>query len=302
VSDDGPLVSLVMAAWRPREDWLRSAVDSALGQTRCNVEVVVVDDGSPDPVEDALSELRDPRLRVVRAEHGGECAARNRGFAEARGEYVRFIDADDVLVPDSTARLLALNGGRDDVIAYGATSVCDADLRPLWKMVSRVQGDALEACLLGRFTVRVFSMLFPRRVVQLAGEWDGAFRVSHDWDFVLRALEHATVRGDDATATLYRKHADAATTDVAAGEAGARRAIDKYFERHPAQRETRLRRRADARLNAIAARVLVSRGRRREAAGRFGSAVVADPTSVWAELVQGLPAVAGRARKLASRA
>jgi glycosyltransferase involved in cell wall biosynthesis len=295
------VVSLVMAAWRPREDWLRAAVDSALGQTGCDLEVVVVDDGSPEPVAELLSPVHDPRLRVVRAEHGGECAARNRGFAEARGEYIRFIDADDVLEPASTSRLLVLNDGRDDVIAYGATCVCDADLRPLWKMVSRVQGAALEACLLGRFTVRVFSMLFPRRVVQLAGEWDGAFRVSHDWDFVLRALEHAAVRGDEETATLYRKHPAAATTDVAAGEAGARRAIDKYFERHPEQRTTRLGRRVDARLDAIAARVLLSRGRRREAASRLGSALRRDPSSVWVELVQGLPAVAGRARRLASK-
>src|SRR5689334_20479061 len=140
-----------MCVWRPRPDWLLQAVESALGQRDCSIELIVVDDGSPEPVEDLLSSVKDERLRVVRIEHGGVCRARNAGIAVARGTRLRFIDGDDVLEPDSTARLLRLLGSDEDVIAYGATMFCDANLRPRRKRGARVTGRATTACLLGGF-------------------------------------------------------------------------------------------------------------------------------------------------------
>src|SRR5262245_45010048 len=102
------LVSLVMPAWNPRPDWLREAVSSALAQQRCSIELIVVDDGSDTPVADLLSDLDDARLRLLRVPHGRVSRARNAAIEAARGDYVRFIDCDDVIVADSTAHLLGL--------------------------------------------------------------------------------------------------------------------------------------------------------------------------------------------------
>jgi glycosyltransferase involved in cell wall biosynthesis len=66
-----PLVSLVMPVWRPRRDWLLQAVRSALAQRDCELELIVVDDGNPEPIDELLAEVRDPALRIVRAPHGG---------------------------------------------------------------------------------------------------------------------------------------------------------------------------------------------------------------------------------------
>ncbi|MDX6486176.1 MAG: hypothetical protein QOF43_1329, partial [Gaiellaceae bacterium] len=148
------LVSVLMAVWNPHPEWLLQAVRGVLGQQGCEIELVVVDDGCPEPVERLLEPVASERLRVVRVEHGGECRARNAGIAAARGDYIRFADADDLFEPTGTAELLALTGGRDDVIAYGATSFCDEQLQPLWTMKSRVEGDAVVPCLLGAFTIR----------------------------------------------------------------------------------------------------------------------------------------------------
>jgi glycosyltransferase involved in cell wall biosynthesis len=289
-------VSFVIAAWKPNPGWLATAVGAVLAQEGCEVEAIVVDDGCPEPVAPLLAPLEDERLKVIRIEHGGEAAARNAGIEAASGDWFRFVDADDRLEWGSTARLLALAQGRTDVIAYGATMFCDDELRPLWKLTCRIQGAAREACLLGRLTVRPFSLLFPRAVVEATGGWDPEFRVSQDWDYVLRALDHAEVSGETQVATYYRKHASSATADIGAGERGGRRVLDKYFARHPEERGTRLERRAEARLRAMLARAHASHGQPRHALRDLGRALWLDPRSVGAELGDVAPALAARAR------
>jgi glycosyltransferase involved in cell wall biosynthesis len=292
------LVSYVMPAWKPRAEWLREAVASVLAQRDCEVELVVVDDGSPEPVKELL-DGPDSRVRVVRIEHAGTGEARNAGLAAARGDHIRFLDSDDVAEPGSTARLLALSAG-GDAIAYGATEICDEQLRPQWTMTCRLEGPAAEACLLGRFTVRHASMLFPRAVVEAAGPWS-ALRVSQDWDFVLRALEHAPVARDPAVATFYRRHGGSATANVDAGAEGARLVVERYFERHPERRGTRLERRAHAVREALLARTYATRGQGGAALQAGARSLALDPTALPRQALLALPGLAGPLRRLVRR-
>jgi GT2 family glycosyltransferase len=293
-----PEVSLMMPVWNPRPEWLREAVASALGQRGCSLELIVVDDGCPVPVSTLLEGFADPRLRVIRCAHRGQAAARNTGIAAARGRRLRFVDADDVLAPDSTARLLRLMGDADDVIAYGATVSCDAELKPDRDNVigSRLEGEATAACLLNRFTCMVPAMLFPARVVAAAGPWDPGFSACGDWDFCLRALEHARVRGEPVPALYYRRHATSTSADRPAAWAGCVRTVERYFERHPEARGTALHRSAGAMLLVLAARQQ-TRGRPWRDR-RFWRGVARDP--LWAAGM--LPAyLAGKARRAALR-
>jgi Glycosyl transferase family 2 len=292
------LVSLMMPAWRPRAEWLRDAVRSALAQTGCAIELVLIDDGSPVPVAELLEGFDDPRLRIIRIDHGGEAHARNSGIAEARGDYLRFIDADDVIEPASTSLLLELCEGRRDLIAYGATLFCDEDLRPLWKMTSEIEGNGVTACLLGRFQTRLTAFLFPRRVIELTGAWDPDFEVSPDWDFILRSLEHAQVRGIGSVAALYRRHPGGVTANPAAGAKAAERVVARYFERHPEQRDTVLERKARARALAHAGRIYATHRRPGKAISRLARAARLDPGAVWMEVSQGLPRLAARGRRV----
>ena len=171
-----------MPVWRPQPEWLAQAVTTALAQRDARIELVLVEDGSAELLEALLSELDDERCHL-RLPHTGTYGARNAGIAAARGDFVRFVDADDVFHPDSTARLVQLAESERGAIAYGATLFCDADLRPQWKMTSRLKGDAVLPCLLSRFSVRPGALLFPRAVVEATGEWDTSFRVSGDWDW-----------------------------------------------------------------------------------------------------------------------
>ena len=292
------LVSLVMPVWQPNRDWLRQAVDAALGQRGCQIELVAIDDGAPEPIEGVFPSRDDPRVRVIRSEHGGASAARNVGIREARGAYLRFIDADDVIAPESTAELLALTESRDDVIAYGATIFCDESLHPIWKMTSDVEGDGVRACLLGQLTARPHAFLFPRRVIDATGEWNSEIAVTHDWDFILRALEHGSLRSTDSVATFYRRHAGGVTSMTSEGLRGPEQVVDGYFERHPDQRGTGLERLARARTLAHVSRVYATNRHPGKAIATLARAAARDPRAIWQEATQAAPAAAAYGRRL----
>jgi glycosyltransferase involved in cell wall biosynthesis len=278
-----PVVTIVLCAWKPRPSWLHDAVRSALRQEDCDLELVVVDDGSPEPIAGLLSDIRDERLRVLRIEHGGLAHARNEGMRAARGRFFRFADADDVLAPESTARLLRL--AREGAIAYGATLVCDERLEPLEIKTSRLEGWVARECLRYRFDVRHMSMLFPRPVVEAVGEWDTTLLQCQDWDFVLRALERAPVRADAAVATYYRRHAASASANVSDALRFESLVVDRYFERHPEQAGGALERSVRAKLLLV--RASATRrvgGGRREQVRLVLSALALHPGRVVREL------------------
>jgi peptidoglycan/xylan/chitin deacetylase (PgdA/CDA1 family) len=284
-----PMVSIIMPAYSPRPGWLLDAVRSALDEPGCPVELIVVDDGSPEPVEPVLAQLDDPRVRTLRVAHVGPYGARNAGIATARGEFVRFIDADDVVERGSTGRLLALANGDGESLAYGATLMCNADLVPHGIVGSRLEGDVSEACVLGQFEVFVVSMVFPRSVVERAGPWEEhGFEVSGDWDFVLRCLELAPVRRLDAIVTRYRRNRGSITrsASVEAGARAGRLVLGRYFARHPDQRGSDLERRAYVRLHLDRARAHAAMRTRGAAIRHLASAARYDAPATCAEVAR----------------
>lgn len=92
-------VSVIIPLYN-KQTLLRRAIDSVLGQTFGDFELIVIDDGSTDKSLETVRFIRDPRLRVISQTNQGPGAARNRGAAEARGEYLAFLDADDEWMPN----------------------------------------------------------------------------------------------------------------------------------------------------------------------------------------------------------
>jgi hypothetical protein len=291
-----------MPVWRTRADWLHEAVASALDETACDIELLVVDDGNERAVVELLHDVADPRLHVLRIEHAGPYAARNAALAVARGDYVRYVDADDIVQAGSTGRLLALAEGGGETLAYGATLMCDDELTPGRVVTAQSEGHVAEECLLGGFDVFVVAILFPRAVVDRAGPWEETgFSVSGDWDYVLRTLEQAPVRRLDEVVCLYRRHEESVTKTarIAAGAQAGQLVLDRYFDRHPAQRGGTLERRAYANLHIDRARAHAWAGQLAPATRQLGLAARRDPRIAAAALAR---LSADRARELTARA
>lgn len=106
--DGKPLVSVVVPVYRV-ERFLPACMESLLGQTYENLEILLIDDGSPDGCPALCDDYaaQDGRVRAVHQQNGGLSRARNAGLALAGGDYVYFLDSDDMLRPDALERLVA---------------------------------------------------------------------------------------------------------------------------------------------------------------------------------------------------
>lgn len=109
------LISVIVPVYKV-EDYLSRCVDSILAQTYRNLEIILVDDGSPDNCGRICDDYahRDPRIRVIHKVNGGLSSARNAGLDTARGEYIAFVDSDDWIEPEMYETMLAL-AIREDV-------------------------------------------------------------------------------------------------------------------------------------------------------------------------------------------
>ena len=107
--ETNPLISVIVPVYNV-EKLLPKCVDSILAQTHDNLEIILVDDGTPDRGGMICDEYaaRDPRVRVIHKENGGLSSARNAGLDIARGEYIGFVDSDDWIEPEMYGTMLSL--------------------------------------------------------------------------------------------------------------------------------------------------------------------------------------------------
>ncbi len=129
-----PLVSVVIPAYKV-ERFIAQTLRSVYKQTVTDLEIIVVNDGSPDGTGDVLARETDPRLRVITQPNGGECVARNRGMAEARGKYIAFLDSDDAWLPDHLELAVRFLEAHPDYAWYSThytpvRQISDEDLVP----------------------------------------------------------------------------------------------------------------------------------------------------------------------------
>jgi glycosyltransferase involved in cell wall biosynthesis len=177
-----------------------SALPSALGQAGVEVEVVVVDEGSSDGTDVALRQLREPRLRVIRhSAPRGVAQARNAGVAAARGEWVAFLDDDDLWSPDKLRRQIDAAQARRAAFAYSAVAWLDEHKRFL-SALAPPDPDGLAPRLLrwNEMWAGGSNVIVRTEVVRRLGGFDERLFQLADWDLWIRlACEHAAAAVED---------------------------------------------------------------------------------------------------------
>jgi glycosyltransferase involved in cell wall biosynthesis len=226
-----PLVSVIVPAYNA-ERFLGEAVESVLRQTWHEIEVIIVDDGSSDGTA-ALAErlaASDPRVRVIHQENGGLSSARNAGLAASRGEYVSFLDADDVLLPDKIGKQLAfLTQFASCDLVYSDHYVGDSAATPTLLVSKRPPPLRAAELLVFRNWFAPFSPLLRAELARRVGGFDESLTASEDWDFWIRASRCGALSYLPGPVGVYRMHAEQMHRDLARLRANQDKVIRKNF-------------------------------------------------------------------------
>lgn len=193
--------------------YLAAALDSVLAQTYSDIEVIAVDDGSTDGSPDVLAAY-EGRVRSIRQQNRGQCAACNRALAEATGDLIKFFDADDVMAPEMIASQVARLGDRRDAVAMGEWTRFYGDLPddeavaslPMYRDSTPTDWLAAE-WMNARPMMQCGLWLIPRGVLDRAGLWDERLSLINDFEFFTRVLTSAAEILYTPGARLYYRSA-----------------------------------------------------------------------------------------------
>jgi hypothetical protein len=177
------LVSIVMPVWN-RETLIGAAIESVQRQAYRNWELLIIDDGSTDTTAAAIARyLDDQRIRYLRQDHVGQCAARNRALTESRGEIIAYLDSDETWYRNHLSEIvsaLAANPDRDTT--YTAQLVSGPAQGEDWIRDEPFDRDQLRA---GNF-IDLNSFAHRRRRYECLGGFDESMLRLVDWDLILR--------------------------------------------------------------------------------------------------------------------
>ena len=184
-----PLVSIVLPTYK-RAHLLRQAIESVLAQTHANLELIVVDDNSPDDTAQVVAAFDDPRIRYVKNDPNLKLPrALNRGFSLSKGEYLTWTSDDNLLAPTAIEKMVdALGRGDSDFVYadYWLFSEQDEDGSPIAPQHDRLpdalrleKGNHIGACF-----------LYTRHLYEAVGDYDPELFLVEDYDYFLRAAKH----------------------------------------------------------------------------------------------------------------
>ncbi|MBW4564840.1 MAG: glycosyltransferase [Mojavia pulchra JT2-VF2] len=125
------LVSVIIPVYRA-EKYIAATVQSVLDQTYKNFELLIIDDGSPDKSVEICQQFTDPRIKIIRQENRGVAAARNQGICASEGQYIAFLDADDLWKPTKLEKHVNHLDNLPDVgVSYSYAAFINAEGQPL---------------------------------------------------------------------------------------------------------------------------------------------------------------------------
>lgn len=271
---ESPLVSVIIPNYN-YADYLREAIASVLAQTYENIEIIVVDDGSSDNSR-ATIESYGEKVTGIFQQNQGVSATRNNGVKASRGEYIAFLDADDVWLPRKIELQMAKFAAVPTLgMVHVAVDEVDSDGNVLAKKRNGLDGRRTPdffmltiECVYGGGS----GIILPRRIFDEAGGFDTRLSTSADWDLFCRISERYEVAFVEEVLLRYRVHNSNMHANVGAMEHDMILAFEKAFAA-PAADVAAIRRRAYGNLHLTLAGSYL-------AAGWYGAFVRHSLTSV----------------------
>lgn len=229
-----PLVSVIIPAYNAEETLLET-IQSVLSQTFTDLEILIIDDGSSDNTVAIARAVQDPRVRVYTFKNGGAAMARNRGIAHSTGEFLSFIDSDDLWTPNKLEKQLdALQHMPDAGGVYSWTLIMNESGEKFYPgNCESYSGDVYAHLLLSNFIGSGSNMLVRRTASDTIGGFDTTLHSHEDWDYYLRLSQNWLFAVVSEPQILYRKREDSVCSNFEVMERYIFILHDKMFSTAP---------------------------------------------------------------------
>lgn len=209
-----PKVSVIIPAYNS-ELYIREAIESALAQTYKDLEIIVIDDDSTDKTGQ-IAKSFGSGLTYIRHNHNrGPSAARNTGIKHVNGEYIAFLDSDDIWLPNKIQeQIKLLENNKDIALVYSdgyRVNLSGLEMGLLFNIVKPYRGFVFEELILDNF-IPTSSVIVRKDILNEVGTFNDRFLISQDFDLYLRIAESYEIDFVDAPLFKYRIYPDSASS------------------------------------------------------------------------------------------
>jgi glycosyltransferase involved in cell wall biosynthesis len=232
------LVSVIIPVYNG-EETIRETIESVLDQTCSDFELLIINDGSSDQTLDVVSHLiaatHDSRIQLFSYPNSGVNASRNRGIQHSIGEFIAFLDADDLWTTDKLeTQLMALQTHPDAAVAYSWVDYIDADGNFLRRgSYCDFSGNVYAQLLLSDFLENGSNPLIRRSHLMQVGLFDESLSYGEDWELWIRLAARYPFIAVGRSQILYRVSFHTASTHTTKMEAQVLQVIEKSFAQAP---------------------------------------------------------------------
>ena len=188
-----PLISIITPCYNS-EKYIVETIDSVLSQTYSNFEWIIINDGSTDNTSEIIKSYFDERIKYFYQDNMGQSAASNRGIRETSGEFIKFLDADDIINETHLEELISLADDDSTLVSCGWGRFYNDDLKSFsleWEDVSRSMDsfEWIKTALSQRHDMMPgWLWLIPKKLMDKVGGWDERFALNNDFEFSVRLL------------------------------------------------------------------------------------------------------------------
>lgn len=229
-----PLISVVIPVYNG-EKTIQKTIESVLNQTFSGFELLVVDDGSQDSTLAIVNQIKDPRLKIFSKQNTGVAASRNWGLSRASGQYVSFLDADDLWAADKLeSQLKTLENSPQAAVVYSWTNWID-ELGDFLRRGSYISatGDVYVKLLLIDFIESGSNPLIRTQAFAEVGGFDESLPADEDWEMWLRLASRYAFAVVPSVQIFYRVSANSRSSNILKVEAASLQVIERACTQAP---------------------------------------------------------------------
>lgn len=229
-----PLISVVIPVFNG-EKTIAETIAAVLQQSWTDFELIIINDGSQDQTLAEIAQFPDDRIQIFSYSNAGLAASRNRGIAQATGEFITFLDADDLWTSDKlSAQVQALNATPEAVLAYSWTDYINESSAFLQSGTHiTAQGDVYETLLVNNFVESGSNAMIRKEIFAEVGEFDTTLTAAEDWEMWLRIAARYPFVAVPQVQVLYRRSANAMSANLTRQEQECVTVLERAYQQAP---------------------------------------------------------------------